>query len=137
MSALTDFRQTRQSDAPMTPGEHSSSERKHTKGGPPAVRAALAQAAWNLRRSRPPDPISVWAGAIEQRRGTFTATVAVARKRTSVLFALWRVGSRDAPNHGVPVRKANNGCPEVGSASPDTKRQRREIAKLGKERIER
>lgn len=89
----------------LTPGEHSSSERRQrtgiAKAGPAAVRAALVQAAWNLRRTRPLDPISVWATAIGQRRGKFIATVAVARKLAGVLFALWRDGSRYAPNHSA------------------------------------
>lgn len=89
----------------LTPGEHSSSERKQrtgiTKAGSAAVRGALVQAAWNLRRTRPLDPISVWATAVEQRRGKFIATVAVARKLAGLLFAIWRDGSRYAPNHGA------------------------------------
>jgi len=90
----------------LTPGENSSSERKQrtgiTKAGSAAVRGALVQAAWNLRRSRPLDPISQWATNIEQRRGKFIATVAVARKLAGVLFALWRDGSLYAPNHASP-----------------------------------
>jgi transposase len=81
----------------LTPGENSSSERQQrtgiTKAGPSAVRRALVQAAWNLRRYRPADPISQWAAQIEQRRGKFIATVAVARKLAGVLYALWRDGS--------------------------------------------
>jgi transposase len=87
----------------LTPGENSSSERKQrtgiTKAGSAAVRGALVQAAWNLRRTRPLDPISVWATAIEQRRGKFIATVAVARKLAGILFAIWRDGTRYSPNH--------------------------------------
>jgi transposase len=87
----------------LTPGENSSSERKQrtgiTKAGPAPVRRALVQAAWNLRRYRPLDPISQWALQIEQRRGKFVATVAVARKLAGVLYALWRDGSRYEPNH--------------------------------------
>lgn len=87
----------------LTPGENSSSERRQrtgiTKAGPAAVRRALTQAAWNFRRSRPTDPISVWAAQIEQRRGKFIATIAVARKLAGVLFALWRDGSRYEPHH--------------------------------------
>jgi hypothetical protein len=52
-----------------------------------------------LRRSRPLDPICQWATQIEQRRGRFVATVAVARKLAGVLYALWRDGSRYEPNH--------------------------------------
>jgi transposase len=87
----------------LTPGERSSSERQQrtgiTKAGPAPVRRALVQAAWNLRRFRPADPISLWASQIEQRRGKFVATVAVARKLAGVLFALWRDGSRYEPGH--------------------------------------
>lgn len=86
----------------LTPGENSSSARKQrtgiTKAGPAPVRRALVQAAWNFRRLRPLDPISRWAAQIEQRRGKFIATVAVARKLAGVLFALWRDGSTYQPN---------------------------------------
>jgi transposase len=81
----------------LTPGENSSSDRKQrtgiTKAGPAPVRGALVQAAWNLRRTRPLHPICQWATKIEQRRGKFIATVALARKLAGILFAIWRDGS--------------------------------------------
>jgi transposase len=87
----------------LTPGENSSSARQQrtgiTKAGPAPVRRALVQAAWNFRRLRPLDPLSQWAQQIEQRRGKFIATVAVARKLAGILFALWRDGSTYEPNH--------------------------------------
>jgi transposase len=87
----------------LTPGENSSSQRQQrtgiTKAGPAAVRGVLVQAAWILRRLRPLDPISRWATQIEQRRGKFIATVAVARKLAGVLYALWRDGTPYEPNH--------------------------------------
>jgi transposase len=87
----------------LTPGENSSSQRQQrtgiTKAGPAAVRRVLVQAAWNFRRTRPHDPISLWASEIEKRRGRFVATVAVARKLAGVLYALWRDGSNYEPNH--------------------------------------
>jgi len=87
----------------LTPGEHSSSERKHrtgiTKAGPAPVRRVLVQAAWNLRRYRPADPTTQWAAEIEKRRGKHIATVAVARKLAGVLYALWRDGTRYEANH--------------------------------------
>lgn len=89
----------------LTPGENSSSERKQrtgiTKAGPAPLRRALVQAAWNLRRFRPNDPISLWAQEIEKRRGKFIATVAVARKLAGVLYALWRDGSVYEPRHAL------------------------------------
>jgi transposase len=88
----------------LTPGENSSSDRKQrtgiTKAGPAAVRRALVQAAWSLRRTRPLHPISQWALKIEQRRGKFIATVAVARKLAGILFAIWRDGSLYDANRG-------------------------------------
>ncbi len=94
----------------LTPGENSSSQRQHrtgiTKAGPAPVRRALVQAAWNLRRYRPADPITMWAAEIEQRRGKYIATVAVARKLAGVLYALWRDGTRYAANHASRKRAA-------------------------------
>ena len=93
----------------LTPGEKSSSERQQrtgiTKAGPAPVRRTLVQAAWNFRRLRPFDPISRWAAQIEQRRGKFIATVAVARKLAGVLFALWRDGTTYQPNHARRPRR--------------------------------
>lgn len=90
----------------LTPGENSSSERKQrtgiTKAGPAAVRRALGQAAWVLRKNRPLDPMSQWAKQIELRRGKLVATTALARKLAGVLFALWRDGSRYEPRHAKP-----------------------------------
>jgi len=87
----------------LTPGEHSSSDRRQrtgiTKAGPAPVRRTLTQAAWALRRSHPKDPISLWAADIELRRGKFVATIAVARKLAGVLYALWRDNSRYTPNY--------------------------------------
>ena len=87
----------------LTPGENSSSTRQQrtgiTKAGPAPVRRTLMQAAWNIRRLRPTDPISQWAMEIEKRRGKFVATVAVARKLAGILFALWRDGTRYESNH--------------------------------------
>jgi transposase len=92
----------------LTPGENSSSARQQrtgiTKAGPAPVRRAMVQAAWNFRRLRPLDPISQWAQQIEQRRGKFIATVAVARKLAGILFALWRDGSTYEPNHHARQR---------------------------------
>ena len=85
----------------LTPGENSSSQHKQrtgiTKAGPAPVRATLVQAAWSFRRSRPLDPVAVWAKQIEERRGKAIAAVALARKLAGILFALWRDGSTYEP----------------------------------------
>lgn len=89
----------------LTAGERSSSQKQHrtgiTKAGPAPVRRALVQAAWNVRRNRPQDPITLWAAGIEERRGKFIATVALARKLAGILFAIWRDGSTYEPKHAL------------------------------------
>ncbi len=81
----------------LVPGEKQSSAKQHrlgiTKAGSSAVRRVLIQAAWAVRRVRSPQPMMQWALGIEQRRGKFVATVALARKLAGILYALWRDGT--------------------------------------------
>lgn len=81
----------------LVPGEHSSAEHHRrtgiTKVGPPALRWCLVQAAWAARRSRRKDPMHRWADAIEKRRGTRVAVLALARKLARIMYALWRNGT--------------------------------------------
>lgn len=83
----------------LVPGESSSSERQQrlsiTKAGPAAPRWVLVQAAWALRRCRKPEaiPLQLWAYRLEQRRGKRIATIALARKLTGILYAIWRDGT--------------------------------------------
>jgi transposase len=89
----------------LTPGEHSSSDRKSrtgiTKAGDPLLRSLLIQAAWSARRCRTSgvDPMVTWSKNIERRRGKFVAVVALARKIAGVLYALWRDGTTYDPKH--------------------------------------
>jgi transposase len=81
----------------LTPGENSSSERSRrtgiTKAGPAALRASLVQAAWAARRSHGTHPMLTWVADVEKRRGKNVAIVALARKLSAILFALWRDGT--------------------------------------------
>jgi transposase len=81
----------------LTPGEHSSSERKQhtgiTKAGAMEVRRALIQAAWAAYRKAPNEPMVGWAMQIAARRGVLIAVVALARKLAGILFAMWRDGT--------------------------------------------
>ena len=81
----------------LTPGEDSSSDRRRktgiTKAGPPRVRWALTQACWCALRTRPKDPMVIWAQQIALRRGKAIAVVALARKMAGILFAIWRDGT--------------------------------------------
>jgi transposase len=89
----------------LTPGEHSSSDRKQhtgiTKAGPSELRRTLIQAAWVTLRQCPQDPMARWAAQIAARRGRFIAVVALARKISGVLFAIWRDGSTYRPSRSA------------------------------------
>lgn len=78
----------------LTPGEDSSSERQRrtsiTKAGSTSVRRTLVQAAWAAFLRHPDDPMVKWAKQIADRRGKFIAIVALARKMSGILYALWR-----------------------------------------------
>jgi transposase len=85
----------------LSPGENSSSERQLrtgiTKAGPSSVRRTLVQAAWVAFRLRPLDPMVRWATQIAERRGKSIAVVALARKMSGVMYALWRDDSSYKP----------------------------------------
>lgn len=91
----------------LVPGEDSSSERRRrtsiTKAGPPALRWCLVQAAWAARRARRADPMQRWADAIEKRRGTRVAVLALARKLAGILYAIWRDGTEYDPHRSGAV----------------------------------
>lgn len=95
----------------LTPGESSSSERKRntsiTKAGSTQLRWTLVQAAWCAQRTRPADPMVVWAKEIAQRRGKAIATVALARKLAGILFALWRCGTCYDPHRASTISPPN------------------------------
>jgi len=91
----------------VVPSEDSSAERQHkghiTKTGPRDLRALLVQASWVIWRSRraAAQPLRAWAHALAARRGRRIAMVAVARRLTRILFALWR----DETTFGAPRRR--------------------------------
>jgi transposase len=89
----------------LTPGEHSSADRKQntgiTKAGSSDLRRTLIQAAWVTLRRCPNDPMARWASQIAARRGKFIAVVALARKISGVLFALWRDGTTYRPSRSA------------------------------------
>ena len=80
----------------LVPSEHSSAERRVrgpiTKIGAGATRALLVQAAWAFWRSRRSGgtPLRQWVEALAARRGKRIAVVALARRLSRILYALWR-----------------------------------------------
>ena len=80
----------------LVPSEGSSADRRRrgpiTKAGDPRMRWLMVQAAWAARRSRRADAagLRAWAERLAKRRGSPIATVALARRLTGILFAMWR-----------------------------------------------
>jgi transposase len=83
----------------VVPSEDSSGERRHkgaiTKAGPRELRALLVQASWVIWRSRRADSAALrdWAHALAARRGRRIAIIALARRLSRILFAMWRDGT--------------------------------------------
>jgi transposase len=80
----------------LVPSEDSSAERQHkghiTKTGPRDLRALLVQASWVIWRGRSAAGVELrtWAHALAARRGRRIAIIALARRLTRVLYAMWR-----------------------------------------------
>lgn len=81
----------------LVPREDSSAERQHrghlTKTGSGELRSLLIQAAWACWRSTGSGALRAWAEQLAARRGRRIAVVALARRLTRILFAIWRDGS--------------------------------------------
>lgn len=80
----------------LVPREDSSAERRHrghiTKAGPSELRSLLVQAAWVCWRSRRSATLHAWVSRLAARRGKRIAVVALARRLSRILFAVWRDG---------------------------------------------
>ena len=80
----------------LVPSEDSSGERRVrgsiTKTGPRDLRALMVQASWTLWRGKKSAgaALRAWAHALAARRGRYVAVVALARRLTRILYALWR-----------------------------------------------
>ncbi len=89
----------------LTPGQKQSSSQNHktglTKAGSPRLRWTVVQAAWSAYRTRPNDPMVLWAKEIQKRRGKMIAVVALARKLIGILYAIWRDQQPYDPRKGA------------------------------------
>ena len=78
----------------LVPREDSSAERRHrghiTKAGPRELRSLLVQAAWVCWRHPGSTTLKAWVERLAARRGRRIAVVALARRLSRILFALWR-----------------------------------------------
>lgn len=83
----------------LVPSEFSSGERQHrgriTKRGNARVRSLLVEAGWRILRSRKSEGahLKAWAMQIAARRGKRIAVVALARRLSGILYAMWRDGT--------------------------------------------
>jgi transposase len=82
----------------LVPREDSSAERRHrghiTTGGPTEVRSLLVQAAWSCWRTKRSGTLHAWVERVAARRGRRIAVVALARRLSRILYAIWRDQSR-------------------------------------------
>ena len=80
----------------LVPSEDSSADRRHrghiTRTGPRDLRALLVQASWVIwqGRGRAGGPLTTWVRALAARRSRRIAVVALARRLTRILYAMWR-----------------------------------------------
>lgn len=93
----------------LVPSEDSSAERQHkghiTKTGPGDLRAVLVQASWVIWRSRSAAgaELRTWAQLLAARRGRRIAIIALARRLTRVLYAMWRDQTDFTPRRRAAV----------------------------------
>jgi transposase len=97
----------------LVPSEYSSGERQHkgpiTKRGNSRARSLLVEAGWRIMRSKRSECISLraWALTLAVRRGKRVAVVALARRLSGILYAMWRDGtSYEFKNHSRETRAA-------------------------------
>ena len=78
----------------LVPREDSSADRRHrghvTKAGPRELRSLLVQAAWVCWRRCRHAPLRAWTDQLAARRGKRIAVVALARRLSRILYAIWR-----------------------------------------------
>lgn len=74
------------------------------KAGPSHLKSLLVQAAWSMWRSRPNDPVVLWARAVADKRGKHIAIIALARKIATVMWSMWKHGRDYDPARASSVR---------------------------------
>jgi transposase len=82
----------------LVPQEDSSGERQRrgriTKAGPPIARSLLIQAAWVVWRQKDGGgQLHAWVTRLADRRSKRIAVVALARRLSRILYAIWRDGT--------------------------------------------
>lgn len=121
----------------LVPLEHSSGGKRRlgsiTKQGNPQLRALLVQSAWLVLRARSDDPLTRWAQRLAERRSKRVAVVAVARRLTRLMWALWRGGGVYDPAR-LAERSASGHTEHARDLEREAKTLRQGAAKLAKQR---
>lgn len=93
----------------LVPGESTTGGKlKRTgtiKAGPRHIKALLVQCAWSLWRSRPHEPMVLWARAIADKRGKRIAIIALARKLSTVMWSMWKHDANYDPSKAASARR--------------------------------
>jgi transposase len=95
----------------LVPREYSSGEQQQRgrimRSAHPYVRALLVHAAWRIGRSSDAraTALRTWAQALARRRGRNIAIVALARRLTRILYAMWRDGIDYQPDRIRSARR--------------------------------
>lgn len=96
----------------LAPGEHTTGGKlvrtSTIKAGPRHLKGLLVQCAWSAWRTRPNDPMVLWARGIAERRGKRIAIVALARKLAMIMWSLWRHNSLYDPSRAACARPGSN-----------------------------
>jgi transposase len=105
----------------LVPCEYSSGEKQRRghimRSAHPQLQSLLVQAAWRVWRASDPrtEAFRLWAHALARRRGKKVAIVALARRLTRTLFAMWR----DEADY-QPRRIRTRGVQPVADATVET-----------------
>lgn len=93
----------------LVPGEATTGGKLRRTGtivaGPRALKAKLVQGAWAMWKSRPNDPLVLWARTIAAKRGKRIAVMALARKIATILWSMWKHGTPYNPALASTVRE--------------------------------
>ncbi len=81
----------------FVPSEDSTGGRRRlgaiSKAGNSFARSLPVEAAWTVLQRKRDDPLGRWARQLARRRGHRIAMVALARRLTGILWAVWRDGT--------------------------------------------
>ena len=92
----------------LTPGEATTGGKvvrtSTLRAGPRHLKSLFVQGAWSMWRTRPNDPLVLWARALADKRGKRIAIIALARKMAVILWSMWKNDKEYDPQHASRFR---------------------------------